>query len=142
MELTGSDENQVKAGPDRSRQREETNSMGLFNGCFAQLCKIPTDMFYCACAILANELGKLWEPVISRKSDQIVPFWIWAFVQKGLPFWLQTKLILLHLGHFKQQLISILIWISLQLLTDLWIKISGTLIPQIQHHVKGIVICP
>ena len=24
------------------------NSMGLFNGCFSQLCKIPTDMFYCA----------------------------------------------------------------------------------------------
>jgi len=115
--------------------------MGLFNGCFAQLCKIPTDMFYCACAILASELSKLWEPIIRWKSDQIIPFWIWAFVQEGLPFWLQTELILHHLGHSKQQLINIWIWIPLQLLTHLWIKISNNLIPQIWNHVKGVVIC-
>ena len=114
--------------------------MGLFSGCFAQLCKIPTDMFYCACAILASKLGKLWELVICRKSDQIIPLWIWTFVREGLPFWLQTELILHHLGHSKQQLISIWIWISLQLLTHLWIKISGTLIPRIWNHVKGVVI--
>ena len=58
-----------------------------------------------------------------------------------MPFWLQTELILHHLGHSKQQLISIWIWISLQLLTHLWIKILGTLIPQIWNHVKGVVIC-
>ena len=78
------------------------NSMGLFNGCFTQLCKIPTDMFYCACAILASELSKLWEPVIYRKSDQIIPLWIWAFVREGLPLWLQIELILHHLGHSEQ----------------------------------------
>ena len=122
--------------------------MGLFNGCFAQLCKIPTDMFYCACAILASELSKLWEPIIYRKSDKIIPLsiwtfvWegLWTFVWEGLPFWLQTKLILHHLGHSKQQLISIWIWISLQLLTHLWIKILGTLIPWIWNNVKGVVI--
>ena len=59
---------------------EETNLVSLFNGCFAQLCKIPTDMFYCAYAILASELSKLWKPVICRKSNQIIPFWIWTFV--------------------------------------------------------------
>ena len=101
--------------------------MGLFNECFTQLCKIPTDIFYCACAILASELGKLQEPVICRKSDQIIPLWIWTFIRKGLPFWFQTELILHHLGHSEQQLISIWIWISLQLLTHLWIKILGTL---------------
>ena len=86
MELTSSDENQVKAGPDP--QGEETNSMVLFNGCFTQLCKIPTDMFYYACAALASELSKIWEPVIYWKSDQIMPFWIWAFVREGQSFWL------------------------------------------------------
>ena len=52
-----------------------------------------------------------------------------------------NELILHHLGHSKQQLISTWIWISLQLLTHLWIKISGTLIPWISNHMKGIVIC-
>ena len=129
MELTGSDENQVKAGPNRDKEKKRTRWPS------------STDMFYCACAVLTSELGELWEPVICRKSDQIIPLWIWTFVRKGVPFWLQTELILHHLGHSEQQLISIWIWISLQLLTHLWIKISGTLIPQIQHHVKGIVIC-
>ena len=97
-------------------------------------------MFYYACAILASELSKLWEPVICRKSDQIIPLWIRTFVREGLPFLLQTELILHHLSHSKQQLISIWIWISLQLLTHLWIKILGTLIPWIWNHVKSIVI--
>ena len=83
------------------------DSMGLFNGCFTQLCEIPTDMFYCACAILASELSKLWEPLICRKTNQIIPLWIWVFVQKGQPFWLQAELILYHLGHLQQQLIII-----------------------------------
>ena len=117
------------------------NSMGLFNGCFTQLCKIPTNMFYCACVVLVSELSKLQEPIICRKSDQIIPFRIWAFVREGQPFWLQTELILHHLGHTEQQFISIRIWISLQLLTYLWIEILGTLIPQILNHMKGIVIC-
>ena len=65
--------------------------MGILNWCFAQLCKISTDMFYCACTVLTSELGELWEPVICRKGDQIIPFWIWAFVQKSHSFWLQTK---------------------------------------------------
>ena len=114
--------------------------MGLFNGCFAQLCKILTNMFYWARAILASELSKLWEPIICRKSDQIIPLWIWTFVRKCLPFWLQTELILHHLGHSQQQLISIWIWISLQLLTRLWIKILGTLVSWIRNHVKSIII--
>ena len=56
MELTGNDENQVKAGPDKDR--EETNSMGILNWRFAQLCKVPTNMFYHACTILASELSE------------------------------------------------------------------------------------
>ena len=117
------------------------NSISLFNGCFAQLCKIPTNMFYRPCVVLSSELGKLWEPIICRKSDQIIPLWIWTFVRKGLLFWFQTELILHHLGHSEQQLISTWIWISLQLLTHLWIKILGILIPYIWNHMKGIVIC-
>ena len=50
-------------------------------------------------------------------------------------------MILHHLDHSQQQLISIWIWISLQLLTHLWIKILGTLVPWIQNHMKSIVIC-
>ena len=107
--------------------------MGLFNGCFAQL-------FYCACAVLASELSKLWELVICWKSDQIIPFWIWVFVREGQPFLLQTELILHHLGHLQQQLISIWIWIPLHLLTHLWIEISRALISWIWHHVEGIII--
>ena len=117
------------------------NSMGLFNGCFTQLCKIPTDMFYYACTVLTSELGELQEPVICRKSDQIIPFQIWAFVRKGQPFWLQTELIFHHLGHPQQQLISLWIWVPLHLLTHLWIEISCALISQIWHHVKGVIIC-
>ena len=115
--------------------------MGLFNGCFAQLCKIPTDMFYYACTILTSELGELWEPIICRKSDQIIPFWIWAFVRKGQPFWLQTELILHHLGHLQQQLVSLWIWISLYLLTHLWIEIPCALISWIRYHVESVIIC-
>ena len=59
--------------------------MSILNWCFDQLCKIPTDMFYHACTVLAGELSEFWEPVICGKSDQIIPFWIWAFVQKGQP---------------------------------------------------------
>ena len=113
--------------------------MGLFNGCLAQLCKIPTNMFYCACAVLASELGKLWEPIICGKSDQIIPLWIWAFVRIGQPFWLQTELIFHHLGHLQQQLVSLRIWISLYLLTHLWIEIPCALISQIWHHMKGVI---
>ena len=97
-------------------------------------------MFYCACAILANELSKLWEPIICRKSDQIISFWIWAFIRKGLSFWLQTELTLHHLGHPQQQLICIWIWISLHLLTHLWIEIPCALISWIWHHVESIII--
>ena len=79
MELTSNNENQVKDGPDKDKEKK-TNSMSFFNGCFAQLCKILTNMFYCACAVLASELSKLWKPVICRKGDQIIPFWIWVFV--------------------------------------------------------------
>ena len=72
MELTGNNENQVKAGPDRDKEKKRTR-WASSNGCFAQLCKIPTDVFYCACAILASELSKLQEPIICRKSDQVIP---------------------------------------------------------------------
>ena len=51
------------------------------------------------------------------------------------------ELILHHFSYSEQQLISIKIWISLQLLTHLRIKILGTLIPWIWNHVKGVVIC-
>ena len=113
--------------------------MGLFNRYFAQLCKIPTDMFYCAC-VLASELSKLWKPVICRKSDQIIPSWIWAFVQEGQPFWFQTELILHHLSHLQQQLVSLRIWISRHLLTHLWIEIPRALISWIWYHVEGAII--
>ena len=98
-------------------------------------------MFFCACAVLTSELGEFWEPVNYRKSDQIILFWIWAFVRKGHPFWLQTELILYHLGHLQQQLISIRIWISMHLLTHMWIKIPCALIPWIWNHVEGAIIC-
>ena len=81
--------------------------MGLFNGSFAQLREILTDMLYCACVILASELSKLWEPIIYRKRDQIILLWICAFVREVLSFWLQTELILHYLGHSKQQFIII-----------------------------------
>ena len=44
------------------------------------------------------------------------------------PFWLQNELILHHLGHLQQQLISLWIWISQYLLTHLWIEIPRALI--------------
>ena len=91
MELTGNDENQVKAGPDRDKEKKRTRWASSMDDC----------------AITASELSKLWEPIICRKSDQIIPLWIWAFVRKGQPFWLQTELIFHHLGHLQQQLISI-----------------------------------
>ena len=98
-------------------------------------------MFYHACTVLASELGEFWEPVIRRKSDQIIPLWIWVFVQKGQPFWLQTELILHHLGYLEQQLISLRIWIHMHLLIHLWIEISHALISWVWHHVEGIIIC-
>ena len=72
MELTGSDENQVKASPDRDKEKKRTRWASSMDA--SPNCKMLTDMFYRACAILANELGKLWELVICRKSDQIIPF--------------------------------------------------------------------
>ena len=66
--------------------------------------------------------------MIYIKSDQIIPFWIRMFVREGLPFWLQTELILHHLSHPQQQLISLRIWIPLHLLTHLWIEIPRALI--------------
>ena len=115
--------------------------MGILNWCFTQLCKIPTDMFYRACTVLASELSEFWEPIICWRSDQIIPFWIWAFVWKGQPFWLQTELTLHHLGHLEQQLISLWIRISWYLLTHLWIEISHALISWIWYHVKSVIIC-
>jgi hypothetical protein len=114
--------------------------MGILNWRFAQLCKIPTDMFYRACTILASEFSEFWEHVICGKSNQIIPFWIWTFVWKGQSFWLQTKLIFYHLGHPQQQFINLRIWNSLYLLTHLWIEISCALIPWIWHYVKGVII--
>ena len=52
--------------------------MGLFNGCFAQLCEIPTDMFYCA--ILASELSKLlgaYNLYEERPNHTILDMGIW-----------------------------------------------------------------
>ena len=72
MELTGSDENQVKAGPDKDKEKKRTRWASSMDASH-QLHKIPTDMFYCAYAILASELSKLWEPVICRKIEQIIP---------------------------------------------------------------------
>ena len=60
MELTGSDKNQVKAGPDRDKEKKRTWWASLMDA-------------YYACAILASELSKLREPVICRTSDQIIP---------------------------------------------------------------------
>ena len=97
-------------------------------------------MFYRAYTVLASELSKFWEPVIGGKSDQIIPLWIWAFVRKGQPFWLQAELILHHLGHLQQQLVSLRIWISRYLLTNLWIEISCALISWNLHHVEGVII--
>ena len=114
--------------------------MGILNWRFAQLCKIPTDMFYYACTVLTSELGELWEPVICRKSAQIISLWIWAFVWKGQPFWLQAKLIFHHLDHLQQQLVSLRIWISWYLLTHLWIEIPCALISWIRYHVEGVII--
>ena len=101
MELTDGDENQVKAGPDRDKEKK-WNRMASSTDASCQLCEISTDMFYRACTILARELSEFWEPVICGKSDQIIPFWIWAFVRKGQPFWLQTELIFHHLSHPQQ----------------------------------------
>ena len=115
--------------------------MGLLNWCLTQLCKIPTDMFYCAGTVLASELSELRKPIICRKGDQIIPFWIWVFVQKSHSFWLQTKLILHHFGHLEQQLVSLLIQISRYSLTYLWIEISRALISWIWHHVESVIIC-
>ena len=97
MELTGSDENQVKAGLDRDKEKKRTrwaSSTDASPNCvrYRLTCSIML-------VLLASELSKLREPVICRESDQIIPFWIWAFVQEGQPFWLQTELILYHLGH-------------------------------------------
>ena len=139
MELTSNDENQVKAGPDRDKEKKQTrwaSSIDALPNCV----RYRLTCFYYACAILASELGKLWEPIIYRKSDQIIPFWIWAFVRKGQPFWLQTKLILHHLGHLQQQLVSLRIWISRYLLTHLWIEIPRALISWIWYHVEGVII--
>ena len=62
------------------------------------------------------------------------------FVRKDQPFWLQTELILHHLGHLQQQLVSLRIWISWYLLTHLWIEISCALISWIWYHVEGAII--
>ena len=59
---------------------------------------------------------------------------------KGQPFWLQTELILHHLGHLQQQLVSLRIWIPRYLLTHLWIEIPCALISWIWHHVEGVII--
>ena len=62
------------------------NSMSLFNGCFAQLCKIPIDVFYCTLCYLDLELSKFREPVIRGKSDQILPLWNGRLYEKVYPF--------------------------------------------------------
>ena len=53
-----SDKNHVKAGPDRDKEKKQTRWASSTDA-YAQLCKITTDMFYYACAILASELSKL-----------------------------------------------------------------------------------
>ena len=54
---------------------------------------------------------------------------------------LQTELILHHLGHLQQQLVSLRIWISRHLLTRLWIEIPRALISWIWYHVEGAIVC-
>ena len=52
MELTGSDENQVKADPDRDKEKKQTRWASSIDAS-------PADMFYRACTVLASELSKL-----------------------------------------------------------------------------------
>ena len=61
--------------------------------------------------------------------------------KKRSALWLQAELILQHLGHLQQQLVSLRIWIPRYLLTHLWIEIMCALIPWIRNHVKGVIIC-
>ena len=60
---------------------------------------------------------------------------------KRSAFWLQAELILHHLGHLHQQLVSLRIWIPRYLLTHLWIEIPCALIPWIRYHVESVIIC-
>ena len=60
---------------------------------------------------------------------------------KRLALLVQIELILHHLGHLQQQLVSLRIWISRYLLTHLWIEIPRALISWIWHHMEGIIIC-
>ena len=58
MELTVNDENQVKASPDRDKEKKRTqwaSSTDTSPNCV----RLLTNMFYCAYTVLASELSKL-----------------------------------------------------------------------------------